>query len=231
MMRPDLRSVGPGQSSPVPIQQRRRIVLGQALHHELGQTAHVLAGTRAATPGPPGRRQPRGPPNPSACAEAWSSHCWSSTPRINGFPPPLDSGPARPAPRPGTVRTGPALRPKAVAQRLPLRNRGDSHDLASAGHSLMRVPRGQLHLRRTPAARATRPPRGPRPPGKSSRTVLPTPAHRAPPARPSPARTPATNRSSNATFPEPVRPSLLRRPLIPECAVIGPAVTQQPWRR
>ena len=40
---PDLRVQRPGQPGQHRLQQRRRIVLGQALHHELGQPGHVLA--------------------------------------------------------------------------------------------------------------------------------------------------------------------------------------------
>jgi hypothetical protein len=91
--------------------QRPRVTFGPGS----GSPATSLSGTRAANTRPTGSAASRRAANPSACAEAWSRHCTSSTTQISGrCPAASDSNPSTARPTRNRSGTGLSLRPNAV---------------------------------------------------------------------------------------------------------------------
>ena len=159
--RPSRHDLVPDPDVQRPGQRRRQqypgVVVGQPATTSSGSPAKCSQGTRAANTRPIGSAASRRAANPSACAEAWSSHCWSSTRQISGRSPAAsDSRPSTASPTRNRSGGGPALRPNAVAQRLPLRNRKRVGQLEHRRAQLVQPGEGQLHLR-LHARRAQRP--------------------------------------------------------------------------
>ena len=98
-------------------------------------------------PGPPAPRRRRRATNARACAEARSSHCWSSTTQISGRSPATsDSKPSTARATRNRSGAGPALMPNAVRSASRCGTGSRPADLASAPQ-LVQPSERQLHLR------------------------------------------------------------------------------------
>ena len=97
------------------IEQRARVLVGQPLHRSSGRPASSGPRTRAASTMPIGSTASRRAANPSACADARSSHCSSSTMQSSGRPrPPRPAGSSTASPTRNRSGAGPVRTPNAV---------------------------------------------------------------------------------------------------------------------
>ena len=119
----------------------------------------LVPGTLAPNTKPTGSAASRRAANPSACAEARSSHCWSSTTQISGRSPATsDRRLSDSQPNQEQVRRRACAQAERGRQRVPLRLRQGFRRGEHGRAQLMQPREGQLHLRLHPAARATRQP-------------------------------------------------------------------------